>query len=205
MKNIYYLGLILITGFATPARAQYDRAPNRGGYTKSLGLPESLKFHAGFQSGTYRGNDQSILIAEANFGVYRDLMSPIMGVLGWSAEAYVANRNKKGDGGGRLMLEIPVLYIAGGVDYNIRDDAWDLLLSLKLPLQRGGIFSRGTTVRINWLPTRGNTASLGIRVPLWQPHKGKTRSRDGHVKLHIPDTVPINYIPSDPNLQESLM
>jgi hypothetical protein len=47
----------------------------------------------------------------------------------------------------------------------------------------GGLLGGGTTVRLDWLPTRHQTLMLGVEVPLMQPLAGRTRPRRTSVEI----------------------
>ncbi len=73
----------------------------------------------------------------------------------------------------------------------------DFLLSLKFPLRRGGLFGRGGSMRIDWLPGRDNALSVGLDVPLGQHWMGRTRPKESNVDLPKPAKVKDSgFIPS---------
>ena len=113
----------------------------------------------------------------AVFGIYKDLMPSIVGI-GASAEGYVGGYSGVAgvNGGGRALLELRGLYLKAGVDYDVQREDASFILSLTVPLRRGGILGYGTNVRVDWLPGRGNSWNFGLQVPL-EPHMGKTRPR----------------------------
>jgi hypothetical protein len=86
------------------------------------------------------------------------------------------------DGGVRAVGELRSLFLKAGIDYSFAREDASFLLSLTLPLRRGGLLGRGTTLRVDWLPGRGNSWSFGIQVPL-EPHMGRTRPRDTEVDM----------------------
>ena len=159
---------------STEAAAQTDRPPDKGGYTYSLGMPPVYKGDAAVTLGSYKPGSDSDLSALLSFGVHKDLVSPIVGAAAIGLEGYAGLRGKEADGGGRALFMIPVLHFTIGADYNVPDETFDLLLRLELAIKRGGIFGRGTMVRIDYLPTRGNTFAIGIDVPLWGRNIGAT-------------------------------
>jgi len=170
----------------TDAAAQTDRPPDKGGYTYSLGMPPVYKGDAAMTLGSYRPGSDSDLSALFSFGVHKDLVSPVVGAAAIGLEGYVGLRGKEADGGGRALFMIPVLHFTIGADYNVPDETFDLLLRLELAIKRGGIFGRGTMVRIDYLPTRGNSFGIGIDVPLWGRNIGATRPKRDYVKLYRP-------------------
>jgi len=171
---------------ASDAAAQTDRPPDKGGYTYSLGMPPVYKGDAAVTLGSYKPGSDGDLSALAAFGVHKDLMSPVVGAAALGLEGYVGLRGREADGGGRALFMIPTLHFTVGADYNIPDETFDLLLRLELAISRGGIFGRGTMVRIDYLPTRGNSFGIGIDVPLWGRNIGATRPKRDYVKLYRP-------------------
>lgn len=199
----------LVTSALRPgaARAQDVLPPNRGGFTVSMGLPPTWRWAAGVSVGVH-GEDQSKVTAYANLGVYRDLLNPMASTLGVLGEAYVGTRgtfSEEGgvDGGARIGLFSPVTRLAFGGDYNARDHDLDFFVSLIHPFQRGGLLTPGGAIRIDFLPGRGNSVRLGMRLPIGQPFLGKTRPRQDHVSLPDPASPPIFLMP-DPSLVEAL-
>jgi hypothetical protein len=162
---------------------QRDLPPEKGGTTYSLGMPPVYKGRSGFEFQSYRPQTASDLAGFYTFGLSKDLGSPVVGLAALRLEGYLGFRSSDFDGGGRALFEIPSFYIGGGVDYNGSDEVWDFLLQLDLPLRRGGIFGRGTTLCFRWLPARDMTISAGINVPLWGRNIGATRPKSDNVRL----------------------
>jgi hypothetical protein len=119
-------------------------------------------------------------------------------------EGYFGYRNREADGGGRALFMMPALHFTVGADYNVPDERFDLLLRLELPFKRGGILGRGTQVRIDYLPTRSNTISLGIDVPLWGRNIGATRPQHAAVKIEKPPLREIEVEEPTAGLEESI-
>jgi hypothetical protein len=168
---------------AVPAAAQRDLPPAKGGTTYSLGMPPVYKGRSGFELQWYRPDNDNQMAGFYNLGVSRDLGSPVVGIAALRLEGYVGLRNQDLDGGGRGLLEIPSFHVGVGMDLNATDSAWDLVWQLDLPLKRGGVFGRGTTICLRWLPTRDQTLSLGVNVPLWGRNIGATRPLTDSVRL----------------------
>jgi hypothetical protein len=80
------------------------------------------------------------------------------------------------NGGVRALAELRGLFLKAGVDYDFQRDDASFILSLTVPLRRGGILGHGTHLRVDWLPGRGNSWNFGLQVPL-EPHMGQTRPR----------------------------
>jgi hypothetical protein len=181
--------------------------PNRGGSTVSMSFPHTWRWAAGF-SGGFHGRDDSKITAYANAGFYRDLLNPMTAALGVLGEGYVGTRGSLAqqgglDSGGRIGLFSPVSRLAFGADYNTNDGELDFFMSVIHPFQRGGVLVGGGALRVDYLPGRGNSFSVGLRFPLGQPFLGRTRARQDHVELADPDLPPLFLIP-DPALVDAL-
>ncbi len=181
---------LLLLGTAPFAHAQsrYDRAPEDGGQTFQLGMPPVWKGYAGGTFGWYRpGETVDQLQILAHMGLYKDLLTPVAGVAALGLEGYGGFRGEDGwDGGGRALFSIPALHFTTGADYNISDSDWSWLLRLEIPFRRGGIFGRGSQVRIDYLPGFDHTFALGVNVPLWGRNNGETRPAHDAVELETP-------------------
>ena len=177
--------VILLAGLMTAevALAERDLPPPKGGTTYSLGMPPVYKGRSGFELQWYRPENNSELAGFFNLGVSKDLGSPVVGIAALRVEGYIGSRNLDLDGGGRGLFEIPSFHFGVGMDYNATDSAWDILWQLDLPLKRGGIFGRGTTICLRWLPTRDQTFGIGVNVPLWGRNIGATRPPTDNVRL----------------------
>ncbi|UCF63564.1 MAG: hypothetical protein JSW33_13515 [bacterium] len=199
--RIYFILLLILTYFA---QAQEVLPPSDGGFTKSMGQPQIYKPYIGFSLGhSYPAVDDK-LIAQFRLGVYRDLMNPMYSVLGISAEGYIGSLRTNEDFGFRAMIEMPALRLAGGLDYNYEVERLDFILRITAAVRRGGIFGRGTDLRLEWLPARGNTYNLGIGIPIFQPNRGKTRPKRDYVRLTAPKPPQIPKVPGIPALEEAL-
>jgi hypothetical protein len=185
--------------------AQTDLPPEKGGTTYELGMPPVWKGSAGAVMGWYRPSTTNDLTILAQFGVRKDLMSPVIGLAAIGFEGYFGNQSRDVTGGGRALFSIPALHFSVGADYDVNNDELDVLLRLELAMRRSGIFGRGSMVQLNWLPGRGNTFTVGVDVPLWGRNIGKTRPRRDAVKL---EDRPLHRIDSSlvdvSLLQESL-
>ncbi len=198
------VALLGCVGFAEKASAQRDLPPEKGGETYSLGMPPVYKGRSGFELQWYRPQNNSDLAGFYNLGLSKDLGSPVVGIAALRIEGYVGFRHKDLDGGGRALFEIPSFYFGGGVDYNASDDVWDFLLTLDLPLRRGGVFGRGTTLALRWLPARDQTFGVGINVPLWGRNIGATRPKSDNVSLDFRDPFRLELELQDELLKKSL-
>jgi hypothetical protein len=189
---------------ASEVRAQarvIQTPPNRGGQTLEMGLPPRFRFSLGASTGINRVEDPSLALY-FNGGVYKDLMSPVTAGLGILAEGYVGRRGSfetfgQGlDGGMRFSAYSPAARFAAGYDYNFKDQRGDFILSLIHPIQRGGIFTPGGSLRIDWLPTRGHTTAVGLHFPVGQRWVGRTRPRHDYVRIPYHEPPEIDFQPS---------
>jgi hypothetical protein len=172
--------LVAATAVAWPSVAPAQTAeaqPDLLAPLHSLGKPPVWKPFAGGYYGLDSTEDEKKNGGGAYFGIYKDLMPSIVGI-GVSAEGYVGGYSGVAgvNGGGRALLELRSLYLKAGVDYDVQREDTSFILSLTVPLRRGGILGHGTTVRVDWLPGRGNSWNFGLQLPL-EPNMGKTRSR----------------------------
>jgi len=208
---IAVLTAALVAVIASHAPAEVVRPPNRGGMTKSLGLPPRYKWHVG---GSLGGQFQSHmdLTAQARLGVFKNIVNPAANVVGLLLEGYGGGKAVKVDGGSRLYdwdygarasIASPFLRFAAGMDYNGPTSDFNFILTLFFPLRRSGIFGHGTDVRFEWLPSRGHTFNLALTVPLWR-HSGKTRPQRSYVKIEGNEPEPFIYEQKDPSLEEAL-
>src|SRR6185436_18568721 len=116
-------------------------------------------------------------------GVYRELVSPMWNIFGYQAEAYAGGDEAGATGGLRALVGSRGIFLHAGVDYDIRDNCPDFILSFAPNIFRGGMFYTGGWFRLDWLPWRDNSFNLGWAMPIGVPHAGKTRSRKTTVAL----------------------
>jgi len=182
-------GAALATLLAGPSLvwAQPAPAPTPHPLTfKSLGQPPLLKpYVAGSLTWNREGEERLGGVGVA--GLYKDLVLPIAGAFGVSAEGYVggigsATGTSGGwDGGARLFATSRLLFLNVGLDWNARTEKADFILAFTPYFRRGGLFGTGGNFRVEWIPGRGNSFNFGFQLPL-EPHMGKTRPRhrDAH-------------------------
>jgi hypothetical protein len=146
----------------------------------SMGQPPLIK---PYLSGQYTWNGKTNESGGAGiFGLYKDLVLPVSGALGVSAEGYFGGSGGDWDGGGRLFLTSRLLFLNLGVDYNAQMERADFVVAFTPYLRRGGFFKLGGNFRIEWIPSRGHSINVGYQIPL-EPHMGDTRPRRTHVDL----------------------
>lgn len=131
-----------------------DRSPERGGYTRTIGIPPLFKNTAGLEFLSHHTSTDHELGALLTLGVTRYLGNPTMGLLGIGVEGYIGGHASETDLGGRAFLTVPSLLIGAGVDYNTESDESDFILKLDVPVRRKGIVGAGSAMTFRWLPHR---------------------------------------------------
>jgi hypothetical protein len=184
----------------TDLSAQLRAAPNRGGFTESLGLPSRVRWNAGATVGVNRTGNLNEAVFYGFGGVYRDLINPAIQALGIQAEAYGGRQgtfediSEGWDGGLRIGLGSPVARLFVGADYNFNKGEFDTILSLIHPVRRGGLFGNGSSLRIDYIPGRSHTTGIGISVPIGSRFVGKTRPRADYAVLDQVDVYQFDYV-----------
>lgn len=181
--------------------AQATPPPNRGGFTTSMGVPPIVKLAAGFSGGVNRGGETAEATTFLVGSVYRDLLNPAVSALGLNLDVYGGRRgtfdswSDGWDWGVRMGLFSPVTRLAFGADYNGPDDETDFFVSLIHPLKRGGILVDGGNLRIDYIPGRNHSTSVGLSLPVGQRFAGKTRARQDFATLGRALPVVVPYAP----------
>ncbi len=160
-----------------------DRPPDRGGYTRTMGIPPLFKTTAGLEYLSYHTSTDHELGALFTLGVTRYLGNPVVGLLGIGVEGYIGGHASEPDLGGRAYLTVPSLLIGAGVDYNAESDESDLILRLDVPMRRKGIVGAGSAMTFRWLPHREQTFTVGLSIPLGDRDAGRTRPQSDYVKM----------------------
>ncbi|MEX2154949.1 MAG: hypothetical protein WD825_16520 [Gemmatimonadaceae bacterium] len=107
-------------------------------------------------------------------GVHRHITNPVIGIFGLAGEAY-ATIDPGVQPGARLLATMRVIGLSAGADWDGRSRQIDGVLSFQTAVLRGGLLGRGTMLRVDWLPGRGDALNVGIHVPFGQPLAGRTR------------------------------
>ena len=161
---------------------------------KSMGQPPLFKpYVAGEVSWIRKGEEGTGGLGVV--GVYKDLILPVSGGLGISAEGYLGGASGQWDGGARLFATSRVLFLNLGVDYNAQLERADFIVGFNPYFRRGGLFGLGGNFRIEWIPGRNNSWNFGFQIPL-EPHMGKTRPRRTDVALPRPPAPPATTPPT---------
>lgn len=120
-------------------------------------------------------------------GVYRPVMNPVTGLVGVSAEGYGLAGGATGAVGGRVLATTRAFGLSAGADFVSQEKSVDFVLSFQTAVRRGGLIGRGTALRLDWLPARGQMLTVGVQAPLWQPFAGRTRPRHTTVAVSSGD------------------
>ncbi|MFC1530783.1 hypothetical protein ACFL5T_00835 [Gemmatimonadota bacterium] len=195
---------LIFAATATPTDAQVGLPPEEGGEVISIGQPPLWKPYGGGTLGSYYPGDASDVTIYADLGVDKDLMNPVVGGLVLGGEAYGGMQGSRIDGGLRALLHIPFLRLGGGVDWNFRDGDLPFFLRFAGPVRRGGLMGRGGLLTIDWIPARGHSFNIGVKLPINQPWRGKTRPERTSVKMQQVRPVPLPLDDPDPALVEAL-
>lgn len=145
----------------------------------SIGQPPLWDQHAAALAPIHGRNDRGA--AWLSYGVYHPVFNPVTGMIGWGAEAYAAVDGRPF--GARLAAESKLFGIAGGVDWDLSGHSLAPFFRFQTAVRRGGLFGRGTKIRLDWLPTRGQSVAVGVSIPVFRPLAGRTRPRQTHVSL----------------------
>jgi hypothetical protein len=199
-----FMFALVLLGHVAPGEGQVVLPPEEGGQVISIGQPPLWKPYGGGSLGSYYPGEDSDLTAYAQLGVDKDLMNPVVGGLVFGAEAYGGMQGSRIDGGLRALLHIPFMRLGGGVDWNIRDGDLPFFLRFAGPLRRGGLLGRGGLLTIDWIPARGHSFNIGVKLPIDQPWQGKTRPARTSVKLEPVRPDPLPFDNPDPELLAAL-
>jgi hypothetical protein len=188
--------LVASVAFAAAARAQEHAvaAPSVPQAFKSMGQPLLIKpYLAGSLTWNREGEERLGGVGVA--GLYKDLVLPISGAFGVSAEGYLGGLGSAGaesggwDGGARLLATSRLLFLNAGLDWNARTEKLDFILAFTPYFSRGGLFGTGGNFRLEWIPGRNHSFNFGFQVPL-EPHMGKTRPKHRNGLLPKPQGKP---------------
>jgi hypothetical protein len=131
--------------------------------------------------------DERLFSGQFSVGFERALLNPLLSALSLNGEYFMGLRgNAGGQVGFRAGLEIPILRIGAGWQYEFRQADHRPYLSLRHPLRRGGVFWPGGQMRILWTLGDQRSLTLGVTVPVGRPFAGRTRPRDVRASVPLP-------------------
>jgi hypothetical protein len=194
-SRVCVVGVLALGLPPDPGRAQTaDPTPHAAEKIKSMGQPLKIK---PYLAGEFAWNreEPETTGAYGVAGLYKDLVLPISGGLGLSLEGYAGGTGGEWDGGARFFITTKLLFLGFGWDWNFREDRRDGIIAFTPYIRRGGLFGRGGNLRIEWIPSRGNSWRFGYQLPL-EPHMGKTRQRKQHVTLPKPPAASSYSLPA---------
>ena len=175
--------LALLVVAASALHAQ-QRSPSEGGSTVSLGQPREWKWTLGAAAGRHSGTEQGHGLVEGRVAVHRDLVHPVAGVAAFHLETYLGYRERELDPGVRLRVTSPAVRLGVGADFTTADRRAHAILSFAHPLRRGGPFGDGGNLRIDYVPGRRHSISIGLETPIARRiPMGSTRPVRDHVPL----------------------
>lgn len=180
---------LLLMLAAQAARAEPWGDPEKGGYTRSIGLPQQWRVTAGAGVGAETGPSFDGLVSELRFGWQADLLHPVMALLALRVEGNVALRGTDAGAGARALLVSPSLRLGAGVSWSTFDHDFRPVVTANFAVRRGGLFGSGTTLRFDWLPRAGGQHAflVGVEVPLLRlTEPGASRPERDHVPLFVP-------------------
>jgi hypothetical protein len=173
----------MLATHALPASArQHDDTftpPIAGSWdlVRSIGQPAKWKPFVAVGYSVVDVHDRRDAGVAGTLGLYRDLVNPVLGLLGASSELYAGQLGDRFDAGGRFNLESRALFVRAGLDWNVTLQRADPVFGATFPVRRGGWFRRAGQLRIDYLPTRGHGLGVGAQIPLGEPLAGRTRPR----------------------------
>lgn len=153
---------------AGDARASSSQAVADGSRIWSLGQPPTVKWQGSLTVDTAKDAAFGVV------GVEKDVLNPLAGLLAIRAEAVAGGSRQGAEGGLRLLGVSPLARLHAGLDFDARSGGVDWLIGTDFNIRRGGLFGRGSRLRLGWIPGRGQTLQVGVTLPIAQ-NAGRTR------------------------------
>lgn len=204
MKRVI-LFFMMIPGFL--ASSLYAHEMDQQEQIHSMGLPSHYEFSLNPMTSLTLSGESHKVGGHLALSLYRALWHPILGI-GLTGEGYVGSFEGDGgfEGGIRALAGVKLLFSRVGLDYSISDNELDFITSWNFPLARGGIFGRGETLRLNWIPGRDHALHLGFNFPLGEPYLGQTRPERDHATLPPVSSQFLTFKQSElpPELEQTL-
>src|SRR5712675_1271971 len=118
MKRLTCLGFAFVCFAVSAAHATdpTNQPPDRGGFTRALGMPLRVQQTGGLEYLVYRPAENAENGGLFNIGVQQIIGNPVVGLAGLGLELYVGGRSRDFDGGARGYFTIPALLLGLGVD-----------------------------------------------------------------------------------------
>jgi phosphatidylserine/phosphatidylglycerophosphate/cardiolipin synthase-like enzyme len=177
------------TGSAEP-----ERPVSAGGRIWSMGQPPRWQWQGGVEvDGEHRA-------AFGTVGTETPFGNPLVGMAAFRVEALAGGGAGGAGGAVRLLAVSPLIRLHSGIDYDVRRQRLDWLVGTDLNVRRGGVVGVGSRLRLEWIPTRGDTVRVGVSVPLGQ-HAGRTRPHRYQTRLAAATVPPATSGLSDAQRQ----
>src|SRR5437868_3491872 len=174
----------------TPAPSSPSHLPSPPAPVLSIGQPPIWRQQLTAQGTAYSQGGRSG--ATFSYGVFHSLsqppiqaLNPLLGIIGGTLEGYGTIAGIE-DAGVRAMATSRLFATSVGADWDIRHHHVNTVVSWQSAIRRGGLFGRGSMLRVDWIPARGQTVRVGLAAPLFQPLAGRTRQRVTTVKIPDP-------------------
>jgi hypothetical protein len=171
--------LLSVAGCATVARAQAPADAGPQHIPFSIGQPTLWPQEAAVVAPLHGDGAGAPILS---YGVHHALINPVLGLIGITAEGYAAV-DRGAPIGIRGFAASPSLALSAGLDWDLRHGVLDPIVSYKTAIRRGGLLGHGTMLRVDWLPTRGQSFAVGLSVPMFEPLAGRTRPLHTHVSF----------------------
>ncbi|HEU4785877.1 MAG TPA: hypothetical protein VFS57_00660, partial [Gemmatimonadaceae bacterium] len=169
--------------------------PWDGGTIVSLGQPRSWKWTTGGGAGTELGGPAprggAATFVEGRLALQRDLWNPLISIAALQTELYLRSGRSGLDEGIRARIVSPDFRVGAGVDYTRSDGSIAFSLVVNNPIRRGGLFSYGGWLRVDYVPARDHTLVIGVEQPIFRRIPvGRTRPGSDYVRLSHPRRPP---------------
>jgi len=173
---------------ADSAAARANPAPPAAVF--SIGQPPIWRQQLSAQATANGEGDRSG--ATFSYGVFHSfnkapaqVFNPLLGLIGSTVEGYGTIAGTE-DLGFRAMATSRLLATSVGADWDVRHHRVNTIVSWQSAIRRGGIFGRGSMLRVDWIPAREQTVRVGLAAPFRQPLGGRTRPPETTVRIPDP-------------------
>src|SRR5256714_12085187 len=177
---------------ASPAPSNSPQLPSPPAPVFSIGQPPIWRQQLTAQETAYSQGDRSGQGATFSYGVFHSLnkppiqaLNPLLGIIGGTFEGYGTIAGIE-DAGVRAMATSRLFATSVGADWDIRHRHVTTIVSWQSAIRRGGLLGRGSMLRVDWIPARGQTVRVGVTAPIFQPLAGRTRPRVTTVTIPDP-------------------
>ncbi|MEJ2504223.1 MAG: hypothetical protein P8177_13080 [Gemmatimonadota bacterium] len=184
----FWLPALAAALLAVPIHAQQDTLveARRGRLITAMGQPSPWSYFVAGDFGL-QPIDERLFTGQLSLGVQRSLLNPLLSALQLTGEYFMGARgNARGQVGFRAGIEVPIVRLGAGWQYEFRSSRDGPYFTLRHPLRRGGVLWPGGQVRLLWTPGDDSGLSLGVTVPLAQPFAGRTRPREVEASVPLP-------------------